>query len=290
MDKRGFTLIELLVVISIVSLLSSVALASLNSARDRADLAAGKRFAAHARSALAAKSANNAPLVYLTFDSGSGASSILNSGLLSGSVGTWNASFQADSSLYGTGQHMRGPTATLSYPLVWAESGGSRIGQAISALDFTMSIWFNPNGSSYASACGGPCRIISNAQDGNNTSMRITTSGAITFLIEGTQVLSYALSPKDSWYHLAFTSANRGSTIDVALYVNGRQVATASRATLSFSAPVSNISVGGACCSSYVLPNALYDDAAFFDSALLARDIRELYLAGGGDREAFARR
>jgi prepilin-type N-terminal cleavage/methylation domain-containing protein len=36
-DNRGFTLIELLVVISIVSLLSSVVLASLNRERKKAD-------------------------------------------------------------------------------------------------------------------------------------------------------------------------------------------------------------------------------------------------------------
>jgi prepilin-type N-terminal cleavage/methylation domain-containing protein len=42
--RRGFTLIELLVVVSIISLLSSVVLASLNEARYKARIGAGKQF------------------------------------------------------------------------------------------------------------------------------------------------------------------------------------------------------------------------------------------------------
>lgn len=292
MKKRAFTLIELLVVIAVISLLSSVVLASLNSARDKATIASGKQFANHSRSVLAAKSANNAPLVFLTFDSASSSGSgvgnlsgVTNSGLLNGSVTTWNGAIDPDTTLYGTGRHMKGPPSSLSYPLVWIESGGNAISQAIASLNFTMSIWFNTNGGSYATNCGGECRIISNAQDGNNTSMHITNTGVITILIEGTQHLTYSLSPKDAWYHLAFSVANKGATTEIALYANGRRVASNTISTPSFAAPSPNFSIGGACCASYVMPNALYDDAAFFDSTLLASDIQRLYAAGLADKK-----
>lgn len=55
MIRRAFTLIELLVVISIISLLASVVLASLNSARDKGQLAAGKQFFSSIDSALGDK-------------------------------------------------------------------------------------------------------------------------------------------------------------------------------------------------------------------------------------------
>lgn len=68
-DSAGFTLIELLVVISIIALLSSIGFASVNSARDKARVAAGKNFYAQLDHVLGATAAGG-----WSFEEGSGAS------------------------------------------------------------------------------------------------------------------------------------------------------------------------------------------------------------------------
>ena len=65
--SKGFTLIELLVVISIISLLSSVVLASVSTARERAQIAAGQRFQASLYNFL-----GESPHIYWRFNEGSG--------------------------------------------------------------------------------------------------------------------------------------------------------------------------------------------------------------------------
>lgn len=57
--NKGFTLIELLVVISIISLLSTIVLASLNTARDKAQLAKFKEDLKSVRTALVLYRDNN---------------------------------------------------------------------------------------------------------------------------------------------------------------------------------------------------------------------------------------
>ncbi len=67
MNKRGFTLIEILVVVSIVGLVGSVALANLQGARDKAQLAAGQQFHASLQHTLGAETIGR-----WGFDEGSG--------------------------------------------------------------------------------------------------------------------------------------------------------------------------------------------------------------------------
>ena len=66
-QSGGFTLVELLVVISIISLLVSVVLTSVNSAREKARIAAGKQFYSSLDHALGASAIGS-----WSFESGGG--------------------------------------------------------------------------------------------------------------------------------------------------------------------------------------------------------------------------
>jgi prepilin-type N-terminal cleavage/methylation domain-containing protein len=92
----GFTLIELLVVIAIVSLLSSVVLASVNTAREKARIAAGKEQDASIAHALGADE-----VAEWDFDEGSGGSASDRSG--NGNNGTTGSATWSSDTPYETG-------------------------------------------------------------------------------------------------------------------------------------------------------------------------------------------
>ncbi|MBI5134101.1 MAG: LamG domain-containing protein [Candidatus Taylorbacteria bacterium] len=90
MRHKGFTLIELLVVISIISLLSSVVLSSLNAARENARLTAARQFAG-----MVERSVGDQAAAIFGFGEGSGATTRDKSGsniMTLSSSGLWGAS------------------------------------------------------------------------------------------------------------------------------------------------------------------------------------------------------
>jgi len=75
LNKKGFTLIELLVVISIISFLSSIVMASLNTAREKGRIAAGQQFEASTYHAIGDRT-----IAKWNLDEGSGSTAFDSSG------------------------------------------------------------------------------------------------------------------------------------------------------------------------------------------------------------------
>jgi len=126
-SRKGFTLIELLVVISIVALLSSVVLSSVNTARARAQKAAAQTFSGQFVRALGAEAAAIWKLDETSGSTASDSTLLGNTGTVSGTA-TWSAdtfsgmgrSFSFNGSTYITGSL---PATTF-------------------AGDFTITAWF----------------------------------------------------------------------------------------------------------------------------------------------------
>ncbi len=114
--SSGFTLIELLVVISIVSLLSSIVLASVSTARDRGRIAGGQRFSTHSFRTLGVEA-----VAYYKFDEGSG--NVVNDywGTNNGNIvnGSWTTNGVLNSALYlpaGIDSYVNIPASTTFDP------------------------------------------------------------------------------------------------------------------------------------------------------------------------------
>jgi len=259
-ETKGFTLIELLVVISIISLLSSVVLSSVSSARDKARIAAGKQFDSHNFSGFAADALGIWDFEETIGTTIADKSQYLNNlTLINGPTsvsGIRGNAYQFD----GTNDY------AISSALPSAVSG-------VTGTDWTLSVWIRPlqvKDQIFLSLYTPYAYYIRLINDKFYYYWRTSSSyvGSYETASGGRKV--------NEWYHVALTHNN--SATETVLYVNGTE---AGRESTSNSASIlgHSVNLGRAGSNAYYYAG-LIDEVRIYSNALIAGDIRQLYAEG----------
>lgn len=260
--KKGFTLIELLVVISIISLLSSVVISSVNAARAKASLASVRQFASGVY-----RATGDEAMGIWEFDECSGTTVNDLSG--NGNTGTvqGGGSFSTDT-----------PTGTgCSFSVTSTEyvDAGSKASLSVMPRNVTVMGWIKVN------ALNNYTYLFSNDRDCcgsyNGYSLQINSAGRAVFRIwngSPTSVAGTSLLQAGRWYHLLGTYD--GSTLKV--YVDGKLDGTASYAA-NVGTPASfNATLGAlGACATGCGRSLLIDSVYVFAKTLVASEVEEVY-------------
>jgi len=271
MKSKGFTLIELLVVISIVSLLSSVVMASLNSARGKGRFAAAQRFASQFNHALGGDAKG-----LWSFNEGSGTVAVDLSG--NGSDGafqstpTWSTDTPTGK---GYSLSFNGSTAYLLGSIPAGTFSG----------DFTITAWFKRNALTTWGA------IFSNSVGTSDTpimTMRNATNqfGIMRVGIAETGVYVDLGSDMDGKWIFGVIQ-RQGSTLKVFAYKDGNLLSSSGALSWTM-ASTNQFYIGRHYQSAVHIFNGLIDDVAVYSDALPFSQIEKLY-ASGLENHPFAR-
>ena len=256
--RKAFTLIELLTVISIIGILSTIALVNMKGSNDKARLAAGKSFEASIGRAV-----GDQIIGEWLFNEGSGTtagdtSGNGHNGTLSGA--SWTAGINGGALNFVSGNAvMLGGDASLNPP------------------NFTITAWVKPGDFS-----GSYDYIYSNDRDCcgvyNGIGFRLANNKLLAEIWNGAAAYLWSnqtISNNQVWTFVAFSyNGNK-----MAVYINGQLDNTLSTA-LGVGSPASYTSYIGAlaCCTSLGF-NGSIDQMRLYGSAIVAANIEKMYLS-----------
>jgi prepilin-type N-terminal cleavage/methylation domain-containing protein len=256
---KGFTLIELLVVISIISLLTSVVLASLNSAREKARLSAGLHFSTYTYRAFGA----DAVLIW-DFDESSG-NVIDISGNNNNGVFINSATRSSDT------PYTRGSSVSLNGSTQYVNAPDSSSLNVTGAI--TLAAWIKPT------AIGGDYKtILSKRVSSSPTSYQMylgDINGVLSYY-NGTQYRSGYVPRTNVWTHVAVT-LNGGK---LTMYADGKEVySTTGVAAPNSTTGTFSVGVPGSYTAAEYFQGYI-DDVRVYTQSITATEIKSIYAQG----------
>ncbi len=257
LNHQGFTLIELLVVISIIGVLSSIVLVSVNDVREKARIAKTLSFSSSVAHALGA----DAVAIY-TFNDGTAKdlSSYGNNGMVNGTV------------TFIPGLTELGKAASFNGANDFIDAGSGNVLRNLEVGDFSIEAWIYPT--AHIGADGGrftiagfyfPGWMIDIVRDGGNEGYRFY-NGSIAYVY-----YTGGLNLPLNWQHVLWTVNN--ATNKVRFYLNGEFKQEFTMTEITASTGVFRIGKRSDCCSF----TGLIDEVRIYTSVLSQAEIRQYY-------------